>query len=203
MTSSAKSLEWSLSSGLRKEVLHTLTKELSYWAPTISTTNRKETLQHLVKLIPKTPPELQPQFACTLSVLVLKLNHSTSYLVPPSSNSRGRVPEEENGHGAAVQLMSYYANKPEQLAEDGQPLLLFALTGLMEYYEHCDFDQEAHDSMKQIAQRFQELDGLGKLQSLNIPVQITLPTSGGTSEGPIKSWKATVAQYPSSNYSTN
>ncbi|CAE7088373.1 unnamed protein product [Rhizoctonia solani] len=179
----AKSLEWSLSSGLRKEVLHTLTKELSYWAPTISTKNRKETLRHLVKLVPKTPPELLPHFACALAVLALQINHGTSYLVSPSSDSRTSEFEEENYDGAALQVMDHYANKPEQLVEDGQSLLLFALAGLMEYYEHCDFDQEAHHNMIRIAQRFQEFDGLGKLQSLDIPV--TLPTSRGNSKGPL------------------
>ncbi|KEP47207.1 putative transmembrane protein, partial [Rhizoctonia solani 123E] len=172
----AKHLKWSLSSNLRNEVLRALTKEISYWDPTISTRNKKETLKYLINLIPEVPSELQPQLACMLAVLALNLNHGASYLAFPGSYNLPGISDMEPSDKAAETVMNYYAGKAERLTTDGLSLLLFALTGLMEYYEHCDFDDEAYQNMKKIAIQFQALDSLGK-QYL---IPITLSTGSGT-----------------------
>ncbi|CAE6466996.1 unnamed protein product, partial [Rhizoctonia solani] len=164
-----------LSSILRKEVLRTLTKEITYWAPNVSNSFQKDTLRHLINLILDAPPVEQPQLACALAVLALNLNHSTSYpLLPDYPNSQpGVLRENGSGNKFSKLLMSYYVSGPGDLGEDGHSLLLFALTGLMEYYEHCDFNNEAYENMKKIAERFQGFDILGKLQFVNIPVAAT------------------------------
>ncbi|KAG8712342.1 hypothetical protein FRC11_000414, partial [Ceratobasidium sp. 423] len=174
----AKSLSWSLSSNLRKEVLRALTKEISHWAPNVSSDHRRGTLEHLIDLIPTAPASEQPQLACALSVLALNLNNGASYLLLPNTNSQPAVSNHEIGcgHKLAESLLDCYTSEPEDLARDGQSLLLFALTGLMEYYEHCDFDEEALQNTKKIAEMFQVLAGLGKLQPIKLPV-------AGTSKG--------------------
>ncbi|KAG8715099.1 hypothetical protein FRC11_005761 [Ceratobasidium sp. 423] len=168
----ASTLGQSLPSILRKEVLRTLTKEISYWAPNVSSRYRKDILRHLIDLIPTAPPPEQPQLACALVVLAINLNHGASYiLLPGYLNSQPEVPRGEGPcNKFAEELISYYASTPIELVKDEQPLLLFALTGLMEYYEHCDFDDEAQQNMKKVAARFQTFDTLGKLQSIKIPL---------------------------------
>ncbi|KAG8712623.1 hypothetical protein FRC11_014664 [Ceratobasidium sp. 423] len=157
---------------LRKEVLRSLTKEISYWAPNVSSKYRKDILRYLINLIPTIPPSEQPQLACALVVLALNLNHGAScLLLQDYLNSRPGVLREEGPcNKIAEKLIAHYAGAPIELVKDEQALLLLALTGLMEYYEHCDFDDEAHENMKKIAERFQSFDTIGKLQSIKIPV---------------------------------
>ncbi|CAE6442869.1 unnamed protein product, partial [Rhizoctonia solani] len=111
-----------------------------------------------------------------LVVLALNLNHGASYLAFPGSYNPPGTSDMERGDKAAEAVMNYYAGKGEQLTTDGPSLLLFALTGLMEYYEHCDFDNEAYQNMKKIAIQFQAFDSLGKQH----PIPVTLSTGSGT-----------------------
>ncbi|CAE6481056.1 unnamed protein product [Rhizoctonia solani] len=131
----------------------------------------RQVIQSFTSCFAAHPSEL-PQMACALAILVLNLNHDTSYpLRPEYPNSQPRVLRERGrGKKFAKELMGHYAKKPASLAKDGQSLLLFALTGLMEYYEHCDFNDGAHQNMKKIAEQFQGFDSLGKLQPVEIPI---------------------------------
>ncbi|CUA72907.1 Mediator of RNA polymerase II transcription subunit 23 [Rhizoctonia solani] len=173
LTDSLENLD-RLSSTLRKEVLRALIREITYWTPNVSNDCRKGVLSHLINLIPIAPPSEQPQLACALAVLTLNLNHGTSYpLVSDDGNALSGISgRDESGDKLAKLLMSYYASGLGNLIADEHPLLLFALTGLMDYYEHCDFNDEVHRNMKKIAKRLQGFDSLGKLRSVKIPVSI-------------------------------
>ncbi|CAE6407097.1 unnamed protein product [Rhizoctonia solani] len=167
----AKSLNWSLSPSLRTSVLQTLTKEFSYWAPNVTGEHRSGILSHLIDLIQTPPPtlELQSKLACAVAVLTLGLNYGNTYSMAIScSRANSDVSTIESGTSIAEAITEYYASRPNDLLRDRQPLLLFALTGLMEYYEHCDFDGEAYMNMKKIAEQFQFLDNLGKQQLVSI-----------------------------------
>ncbi|KAJ1302796.1 hypothetical protein OPQ81_003103 [Rhizoctonia solani] len=166
----AECLNWSRSPSLRTSILRTLTRELSYWAPNVVGEYRSKMLSHLISLIPSSPtPEIRSQLACSLAVLTLGLNHGATY--PMAISISSTTPEAtwiEYYANLAEIMMEYYVGRQKELLRDGQSLLLFALTGLMEYYEYCDFDTETYTNMKNIAKQFQVLDNLGKQQPITI-----------------------------------
>ncbi|KAL5640380.1 hypothetical protein ACGC1H_007591 [Rhizoctonia solani] len=172
----AKSLHVSLSPDLRTAVLQTLIKELSYWTLNVVGKYRSKTLSHLIKLIPMAPRlELRSQLACSLAVLALGLNHGTTYSMASSTSTpKHEAPGTMRYDMLAKAMAEHYSSRQKELVKDGHSLLLLALTGLMEYYEHCDFDEEASLNMKKIAKEFRALYDLGKQQS------IVIPTAGGT-----------------------
>ncbi|CAE6481044.1 unnamed protein product [Rhizoctonia solani] len=166
----AESLDWSLSLSLRTSVLKTLTKEFSYWTPSVVGEYRSKILSHLIGLIPTSPTvELTAKLACSLVVLTFGLNHGTTYpAVISISSSNSEAPDIEYPSNLPEVVAEYYDGRQKELLRDGQSLLLFALAGLTEYYEHCDFDKEAYENMKKVAAQFQSLDNLGKQQLITI-----------------------------------
>lgn len=169
-----QSLHWSLSENLCTRILHALMAESVYWAPDVDSEHRANILNHLVALIPTAPTrELRSKLACALAVLLIGLNRGPINHQAPPTNHHGDLEAAGGTHNRASLLVQYYRQHPDNFVWDEQALLLFALTGLMEHYEHCEFDDQNQASMKIVAEQISTLDNLKK------PRPVTLPMNTG------------------------
>lgn len=169
----SRSLNWSLPANIHSAILHALLIESSHWAPDISNQHRAELFLQLVKLIPTAPYELRSRLACALAGLTLGLNRGTTRLRTPQIPDQVDL-EEGVSYDLARLLTGYYTKSANHMARDEQPLLLLALTGLMEHYENCDFDDKSRESTKLVAEQLSTLDILDKPQPVTLPKETLL-----------------------------
>lgn len=147
--------------------------ESAYWTPDVDGERRANILNNLVRLIPTAPTgELRSRFACSLAVLMLGLYRGSVHFKPSSSYKYTEL-EAGRARKPPLRLVEYYLKNPNNVVRDERALFLFALTSLMQHYEHCDFDDQGQASMKIVAEQLSTLDNLGK------PRPITLPKETG------------------------
>lgn len=169
----AQKLSWSLPPSICSEILHALLVESAYWTPLIKGADRAQLLHHLVELLDTAPHELRPQLACSLAVLTLCLNHGTTQFQPHQGPDSDDIDlETASPRNLGREVTRYYLVNKDRFVADEQPLLLLALTGLMEHYKHNPFDDEGQESMKLVAQQLATLDVLGKPQQVVMPKEL-------------------------------
>lgn len=169
----SEGLDWHLPSNICSELLHALITESSYWAPDIDNGDRGRILHNLIAAFPSAPSEQRPWLACLLVILTLGLNRGATHLrLPPISENTDI--EAGTIRDPASLILKHYITHPNEFREHEQQLSLLALTGLLEHFEHCNFDDQSQENVKSIAQQLSSLNILGKSQSVTLPEQTLL-----------------------------
>ncbi|CAE6509259.1 unnamed protein product, partial [Rhizoctonia solani] len=77
-------------------------------------------------------------------------------------------------YNRAHSIVDYYIQNPGKILGDEPLLLLLALAGLMEYYEHRIFDESSKDNIAKIAPLLLNLDIFSRFQTVTLPATIWL-----------------------------
>ncbi|CUA76481.1 CCR4-NOT transcription complex subunit 1 [Rhizoctonia solani] len=173
----SQQLTWELPQDSCSDILHSILVESAHWTPKFQGNQRTQLLSRLVDLIcdpsPNNSDKWRAKLICSLAVLTLGLNQGQTRLRLPFRSNRFDT-ETYITHDHAQSIVSYYIQNPGRILGDEPPLLLLALAGLIEYYEHRVFDELSSDNIAKIAPLLLTLDIFGRFQTVALPPTVWL-----------------------------
>ncbi|KAG8763331.1 hypothetical protein FRC11_004672 [Ceratobasidium sp. 423] len=170
-----KHLSWKLSPDSCPDILHAVLVESAHWTPKFQGNQGVKLLHRLVVLIsdpdPNIPDKFRANLICSLAMLMLSFNQGHTRLRLPLNPGQSDI-ETCIPYDHAHSIVDYYIQNPGKILGDEPLLLLLALAGLMEYYEHRIFDESSRDNIARIAPLLLTLDIFSRFQSATLPATI-------------------------------